>query len=407
MIKVKLFSFLIFIGLIFFYQPVFAETTNSTCSDYTEYEALSAAGGHEMADNILYPLEVPIGNQLYIENLTDYITTVYNFAVSIAGILAVVVIMYGGLRWATSAGNEQTISSAKETIISAIVGLLLVLGSYVILNFISPQLTNLKAAQVPKIASTPELTCKIDSTNWVALSVPASSTTAAITISGEGVVAKGCPTLYNALKIAAANLKKYNEKNQPSVRSIEGTGGREVDVQLKLRMCYCRYILTKKCDDSFSMGFTTFSGCNGCNLAAEVCDGNEVGGPHLKGAAVDVSLYKDSTLSTLSRSQDNNSLDYPGRNCESSGIGCDETVKKEQQTLKAVMTGDTTFESDFEATGLKGISSEYWHFQLQNSTCNTNMFDTVCGDPGASMVTCSNKGGTLVCNKTSNEWECQ
>jgi hypothetical protein len=71
--------------------------------------------------------------------------------VSIAGILAVVVIMYGGLRWATSAGNEQTISTAKETIISAIVGLLLVLGSYVILNFINPELVNLKYAKVPKI----------------------------------------------------------------------------------------------------------------------------------------------------------------------------------------------------------------------------------------------------------------
>ncbi|MFA6027677.1 MAG: hypothetical protein WC752_02015, partial [Patescibacteria group bacterium] len=91
--KVLLFLFFIFYFILPF--SLQAQNTNTNTS--------SAATTY--ADDILYPLEVPIGNKLYIENLTDYITTVYNFAVSIAGILAVVVIMYGGLRWATSAGN--------------------------------------------------------------------------------------------------------------------------------------------------------------------------------------------------------------------------------------------------------------------------------------------------------------
>lgn len=93
--------------------------------------------------NLQYLLEAPIGTITKIDNLVQYILLLYNIAVSAAGIIAVVVIMFGGFMWAVSAGNEQRITSAKETIVSAVIGLILVLGSYVIFNFINPQLLNL------------------------------------------------------------------------------------------------------------------------------------------------------------------------------------------------------------------------------------------------------------------------
>lgn len=100
---------------------------------------------------LLYPLEAPLGDTYYVTNLNEYIVIVYKFAVSAAAILATIVIMFGGLSWAASAGNEQRITSAKETIIGAIVGLILAVGSYLILTTINPSLSSLAALNVLKI----------------------------------------------------------------------------------------------------------------------------------------------------------------------------------------------------------------------------------------------------------------
>ena len=82
-------------------------------------------------------------------DLSDYIRTFYTFFVTSAGILATVMIMFGGYRWITAGGNSSKISEAKETIISAALGLVLALTSYVILNTINPDITALKKLEIP------------------------------------------------------------------------------------------------------------------------------------------------------------------------------------------------------------------------------------------------------------------
>ncbi len=93
--------------------------------------------------NIDYTLEQPFGGESVISNLAQYIQTVYQFALGIVGIFAVVLIMFGGLRWVAAAGNESVIGEAKEIIISAVTGLVIALLSYTILAFINPQTTDL------------------------------------------------------------------------------------------------------------------------------------------------------------------------------------------------------------------------------------------------------------------------
>ncbi|MBU1036823.1 pilin [Patescibacteria group bacterium] len=73
-------------------------------------------------------------------DLTDYIKALYKFFVGIAGILAVFMIMFGGIQWLFSGGNAQKVSSAKETIFGAVIGLILAIGSYTILQVINPRL---------------------------------------------------------------------------------------------------------------------------------------------------------------------------------------------------------------------------------------------------------------------------
>jgi hypothetical protein len=71
----------------------------------------------------------------------EYIVGIYKYAIGIVGILAAVVMMFGGVRWIMAGGNASAISEAKAWIAAALTGLVLVLSSYTILHYINPSLT--------------------------------------------------------------------------------------------------------------------------------------------------------------------------------------------------------------------------------------------------------------------------
>ena len=81
--------------------------------------------------------------------LVNYINYIFNAALGIGGILAFVMIVVGGVKLMVSGGNPSKISDAKDQITSAIIGLLLLLGSWLILNTINPQLTVLTLPELP------------------------------------------------------------------------------------------------------------------------------------------------------------------------------------------------------------------------------------------------------------------
>jgi hypothetical protein len=72
-----------------------------------------------------------------------FIANFYQFALLISGILAFGAIVFGGVKSAISAGNPSALSEARQWIWSALLGLLLLGGAYIILNTINPNLINL------------------------------------------------------------------------------------------------------------------------------------------------------------------------------------------------------------------------------------------------------------------------
>lgn len=72
-----------------------------------------------------------------------FVVGFYKFALMIGGVLAFGVIVFGGVKYMTAAGNPSGQSDAKEWIEAALLGLLLLVGAYFILNVVNPQLTNL------------------------------------------------------------------------------------------------------------------------------------------------------------------------------------------------------------------------------------------------------------------------
>ncbi|MBI4426332.1 MAG: hypothetical protein HY567_02040 [Candidatus Kerfeldbacteria bacterium] len=95
------------------------------------------------------------GTQRVDETLLGrYISGFYVFFAGVAGILAVVMMMWGGFHYITAAGNPQRMNEGKSIISGAIIGLILVLISYLLLNAINPRLIQF---QVPSLRYIPQI----------------------------------------------------------------------------------------------------------------------------------------------------------------------------------------------------------------------------------------------------------
>lgn len=75
--------------------------------------------------------------------LPQFIKYIFLFALGAVGLAALLVIIIGGFGYLTAVGNPQKASDAKNKIFAALLGVLLLLGSYVILNTINPDLLKL------------------------------------------------------------------------------------------------------------------------------------------------------------------------------------------------------------------------------------------------------------------------
>ena len=67
----------------------------------------------------------------------------YQFALMISGILALGAVVYGGIKYVASAGNPSAQHEGREWIQSALLGLLLLAGAYLILSVVNPDLLKL------------------------------------------------------------------------------------------------------------------------------------------------------------------------------------------------------------------------------------------------------------------------
>lgn len=125
-----LFSGIIVFFVFFLFQP--AGLTAQDNVDLTKIDYV-----------FLAPL--PIGDDFSEEDSASpvtYIPGIVRLVIGIAGALAVIQIIIGGFKYISSEGFGQT-SKAKETIQNALLGLLLIIGSFGILYTINPKLVTL------------------------------------------------------------------------------------------------------------------------------------------------------------------------------------------------------------------------------------------------------------------------
>lgn len=92
------------------------------------------------------------------QNSTSYIAQMvkgfYDYGLGIGIILAAVVMMAAGVIWLTSGGSSEKITQAKGLISGSLIGMLLLIGSWMLLNIINPYLVNFKIKTIKNIAAT-------------------------------------------------------------------------------------------------------------------------------------------------------------------------------------------------------------------------------------------------------------
>lgn len=115
----KIFLLVIIISS-FFIAPVHAKKTYKDATNILN-EALPSTG----YTNTALPQNVP-----------ELIGFWIKIALSAVGIIFFVLMFYAGYLWMTARGAEETITTAKNTIIMAVIGLIIVVSGYAISNFI-------------------------------------------------------------------------------------------------------------------------------------------------------------------------------------------------------------------------------------------------------------------------------
>ncbi len=91
------------------------------------------------------------GGPLSFSFVGEYFVGVYEFAIGLIALFAVIVIMFAGVRWIFSAGDVAKIKEVKDLITGAVVGLMIALLSYSILHLINPNLVSFDVITLEEI----------------------------------------------------------------------------------------------------------------------------------------------------------------------------------------------------------------------------------------------------------------
>lgn len=68
--------------------------------------------------------------------LMETVSTIVNVILGVVGFIAVVMIIIGGISYTTSAGDASKVKKAKDTILYGVVGLVIALLAFAIVNFV-------------------------------------------------------------------------------------------------------------------------------------------------------------------------------------------------------------------------------------------------------------------------------
>ncbi len=67
-------------------------------------------------------------------SLRGLVLTIINYFLGFLGLLAVIMVVYGGVTYVSSAGNDEAVGKAKKIIMYALIGIVIILLSFVVVK---------------------------------------------------------------------------------------------------------------------------------------------------------------------------------------------------------------------------------------------------------------------------------
>ncbi len=93
----------------------------------TLFTVLPEAGATEFISNMDNPTEQE-------GDFRTIVLTVVTYFLGFLGLLATIMVIYGGITYVTSAGNDEAVGKAKKIMIYAFIGIIVILLSFAIVN---------------------------------------------------------------------------------------------------------------------------------------------------------------------------------------------------------------------------------------------------------------------------------
>lgn len=108
-------------------HPVVANAVDCTVAGGSLQDGVKCAKGTDQADTLF--------------GTGGIFSTIVNVLLFIIGAVAVIMLIYGGIRYVLSGGDASAVTAAKNTILYAIVGIIVAILAYAIVNFVVYRLT--------------------------------------------------------------------------------------------------------------------------------------------------------------------------------------------------------------------------------------------------------------------------
>ncbi len=109
-----------------------ALTVTSVTSAYLAASPASAVAGVQNGADSARGMDQPID----LFGAEGTFATITNVLLFIIGAIAVIMIVIGGIRYVVSGGDSSQITAAKNTILYAIVGIIVAILAYAVVNFV-------------------------------------------------------------------------------------------------------------------------------------------------------------------------------------------------------------------------------------------------------------------------------
>lgn len=71
------------------------------------------------------------------EGVINVIAQIINWALYLSGAIAVIFVIIGGYRYLTAGGNEETATKGRKSVVNALIGLVIIILAYVIVNAVA------------------------------------------------------------------------------------------------------------------------------------------------------------------------------------------------------------------------------------------------------------------------------